>query len=161
MATAITGRTSIVGEPAQRKTGAKMQPCPEASSQTYPRGALLIKSAGFVNMHTTSFVSVSLYGLAARSGRNGTADGDKNANVWRFQADQPFKMAMSGTFTATNRGATAALSQNTAGVCFLVTASSASDSSVVRIIDAVPPFTVGDVNPVVYFVPLTAKIQEG
>jgi hypothetical protein len=161
--TALTGRTSIPLEPGPRKTGAKVLGLPEASAATYPAGCLVIKSAGYIQMHTTGSVSTDLYGVAAYSGGSGSADGAKKAKVFRFTGgkDDIFKGVLSGTFAATNRGATAALVQNTAGAVVLVTAASASDSSAARIIKEAPGFTVGDVNPVVYWVPLSAKVQEG
>lgn len=159
---AVTGRTSVPIEPGRRKTGAKLVMLPEASSQTYPKGALLIKSIGYIQMHTTSNVSVSLYGFAARSGGNGTADGHKSALVYKINPDgAEFKGALSGTYTSTVNGATCALSQNTAGAVIVVTAAAASDSSVARIIDIDRTFSPGDVNPVVLFSPLAAKVQEG
>ncbi len=158
---AITFKTNIPVEPARRKTGATLLSLPEGSSQTYPRGALLIRSAGLIIMHTTSNVSVSLYGFAARSGGNATADGIRKAAVWRLQADTPFKAAASGSVASGLLGSTAALSQNTAGKVFLITAAAASDSSVVRLLDYAEGAVSGDVNPVMTFVPITAKIQEG
>ncbi len=158
---AVTGATYIVPEPGRRKNGATALSLPEGSSQTYPRGALLIQSAGYIIMHTTSCVSVSLYGIAARSGGNGTADGDKRALVWRFKADEQFKAVVSGTVAQAIIHSTCAISQNTAGKIFLITAAASSDSSVARIVDFAKDFTAADTNPVVLFVPITAKIQEG
>jgi hypothetical protein len=157
---AVTGRTHLPVEPGRRKTGAYLQSLPEGSSQTYPRGGLLIRSGGFIVMHTTSNVSVSLYGIAARSGGNKTADNLAKAAVWRFQPDQPFKAVVSGVLSASQLGATIALSQNTAGKVFAITAAAASDSSVGRIVDFADGFVSGDTNPVILFVPLVAKIQE-
>lgn len=157
---AVTGKTHIVVEPGPRKTGAKAQRLPEGSSQTYPRGALLIRSDGYIISHTTSNVSVSLYGIAGKSGGNGTANGDKKALVWRFEPDKPFKVAISGALAESQLGATLALSQNTAGKVFGITAAAASDSSVGRIVQFAEGFAGGDTNPVVLFVPLIAKIQE-
>lgn len=157
---AVTYKTNIPVEPASRKTGAVLQSLPEAASQTYPRGALLIRSAGYIQMHTTSNVSVSLYGIAAQSGGNGSADGVKSAAVWRFQPDQPFKVALSGSLAASQLGATLALSQNTAGKVFGISAAAASDSSVARIVNFAEGSAAGDTNPVILFVPLVAKIQE-
>ena len=156
----VTGRSYIVPEPGKRKDGAKLLWLPEGSSQTYPRGALLIRSAGYIILHTTSNVSVNLFGIAARSGGNGTADGVKSAAVWRFTPDAEFKIAASGAVSASDLGATAALSQNTAGKLFLITAAAASDSSVARIVSFGTGFAAGDTTPVVLFVPLVAKIQE-
>lgn len=156
---ALTGKTATPIEPGPRKTGAVVEGYPEASSQTYPRGALLIQSAGYIQMHTTSNVSVSLFGYAAASGGNGSADGVKTAQVYRFRHDDRHKITLSGTFTATNNGATCALSQNTAGVVVAVTAAAASDSSVARIRGIAPGWSEGDVNPIILFTPLDAKIQ--
>jgi len=157
---AITGKTTITVEPGRRKVGAKMLPLPEGSSQAFPRGALLIRSAGFIVMHTTSNVSLNLFGIAARSGANKTADGLVNAHVWRFTPDEEFKIAISGSLAASQLGATMAISQNTAGQLFGITAAAASDSSVARIVKFTDGFAAGDTNPVVFFVPLIAKIQE-
>lgn len=156
----VTGKTHVVVEPATRKTGALLQSLPEGSSQAYPRGALLIRSAGFIVSHTTSNVSVNLYGIAARSGGNATADGLKSAAVYRFQPNEPFKIAISGVLSNSQLGATLAISQNTAGKLFGITAAAASDSSIARIVKFAEGFASGDTNPVVYFVPLIAKIQE-
>lgn len=157
---AVTGKTTIPVEPGRRKTGARLVALPEASAQTYPAGALLIRSAGYIQMHTTSNVSVDLFGIAAESGASGSADGAKVAKVWRFTPGAEFKAAVSGSVAASQLGATAALSQNTAGALFLITAAAASDSSVVRLLDFADGFAAGDTNPVMYFVPLSAKIQE-
>jgi hypothetical protein len=157
---AVTGKTHVIVEPGPRKTGAKVQRLPEGSSQTYPRGALLIRSAGYISAHTTSNVSVSLYGIAAKSGGNKTAVGLNNAAVFRFEPDQPFKIAISGALAESQLGATLALSQDTAGKVFGITAAAASDSSVGRIVQFAEGFAGGDTNPVVLFVPLVAKIQE-
>lgn len=157
----VTFRTNIPVEPGKRKVGAVALSLPEASSQTYPRGALLIRSANLIKMHTTSNVSVNLYGIAARSGGNATADGIKKALVYRFKADEAFKVAASGSVASGLLGSTGALSQDTAGKVFLITAAAASDSSVVRILDYAEGAVSGDVNPVMYVVPITAKIQEG
>lgn len=156
-----TGKTSIPIEPARRKTGAVVQRLGESASQTYPAGCLVIKSAGVVSMHATSFVSVSLFGVALKSGRNGSANGVKSNQFYRFQAGEPFKVVMTGTLASSNLGQTIALSQNTAGVVVGVSAATASDSSVARAIEFAEGFSESDTNPVVLFVPLTAKIQEG
>lgn len=156
---AQTGKTSIPIEPGSRKVGAVVRGRPEASSQTYPRGALLIRSNGIIQMHTTGYVSVSLYGYAAKSGGNGSADGVVTANIYRFLHDEEHKIALSGTYTSTLDGGTIALSQNTAGAVVAVTATSASDSSVARIAGVAPGWANGDVNAVILFVPLDAKIQ--
>lgn len=157
----ITGRSTIPVEPAQRKTGAKVERLPEASSQTYPAGCILVKSAGLVQMHTTSNISVSLFGVALRSGRNGTADGAKSQAYYRFEPNEKYKVAVSGSINSSQMGNTIALSQNTAGQVFAITAAAASDSSVARAVAFVDPFVSGDSNPVIYFTPLAAKIQEG
>lgn len=158
---ALTGKTSIPVVPGRRKTGAKVLKLPEASAQTYPAGAILIKSAGMIQMHTTSNISVDLYGVAYRSGRNGSADRAKTANFYRFERDQEYKAAVSGSVASSQLGATIALSQNTAGNVFLITAAAASDSSVGRLVEFADGFAPGDSNPVMFWVPLTAKIQEG
>lgn len=158
---AVTGKTSIPLVPGPRKNGAKVLSLPEASAQTYPAGAILIKSAGMIQMHTTGYVSVDLYGVAYDSGKSGSADRAKSNNFYRFEYGKPFKGAVSGSLASSQLGATAALSQNTAGAVQLITAATASDSSAVRIEGFAEGFAAGDTNPVVFFVPLYAKIQEG
>lgn len=158
---AVTGKTSIPIVPGPRKTGARVESLPEIASATYPAGAILSKSEGMIRMHTTSYVSVSLYGIAYRSGRNGSADRVKTNNFYRFERDQFYKVAVSGTVASSQLGATCALSQNTAGVVVAVTAAAASDSSVGRLVAFAEGFAPGDTNPVMFFVPLSDKIQEG
>lgn len=158
---AVTGKPSIPVQAGPRKTGAKVLSLPEASAQTYPEGAILIKSAGMIQMHTTGYISVDLYGIAYRSGRNGSADRAKTNNFLRFESGQPYKAAVSGSVASSQLGATVAISQNTAGAVFLVTAATASDSSVARIVNFAEGFAAGDTNPVMFFVPLSSKIQEG
>lgn len=156
---ALTGKTSTPIEAGQRKVGAVVRAHPEASSQTFPRGALLIRSAGLIQMHTTGYVSASLFGYAVKSGGNGSADGVVTANVYRFLHDENHKITLSGTYTSTLDGGTCALSQNTAGAVVAVTATSASDSSVGRIGGVAPGWSNGDVNPIILFTPFDAKIQ--
>jgi hypothetical protein len=158
---AVTGKTTMTVTPGTRKNGPKVLRVQEASAQTYPAGAILSKSAGSIIFHGTSNLSVNLYGVALKSGLNLTADGLKSNAIFRFQADQPFKIAISGSVAASQLGATIAISQNTAGQVFGLTAAAASDSSVARIVEFAEGFAAGDTNPVVLFVPLAAKIQEG
>lgn len=158
---AVTGKTSIPVAAGRRKTGALVLGLPEASAQTYPEGAILIKSAGMIQMHTTGYVSADLYGIGYRSGRNGTADRAKTNNFIRFERDKEYKAVVSGTVASSQLGATVAISQNTAGAVVLVTAATASDSSAARIVNFAEGFAAGDTNPVMYFVPLSSKIQEG
>ncbi len=158
---AVTGKSTIPLGPGPSKTGAKVVRFAEASAQTYPAGALLIKSAGSGQMHTTGLVSTNLWAIALKSGQNATADGAKTGAGVRFEAGAPYKGAVSGSLAASQLGNTAALSQNTAGAVFIITAATASDSSMVRIQEFAEGFAAGDTNPVVLFVPLAAKIQEG
>jgi hypothetical protein len=158
---AVTGKTAIVVTPGPRKGGPKVLRVQEASAQTYPAGAILSKSAGSIVFHGTSYLSVNLYGVALKSGLNLTADGLKSNAIFRFEEDKPFKAAVSGSLAASQLGATCAISQDTAGNVKLVTAAAASDSSAARIVEFAEGFVAGDTNPVVFFVPLRDKIQEG
>jgi hypothetical protein len=158
---AVTGKSTIPVEPGPRKTGALVVSVLEASSQTFPRGAILSKSAGSIVFHGTSNLSVNLYGIALASGKNGSADGAKTNAIYRFERDGLYKVVISGTVAQSQMGNTLALSQDTAGKVFGITAAASSDSSVARMVKFAEGFTAADTNPVIYFTPLGAKIQEG
>lgn len=156
-----TYKSTIPLAPGPRKTGAVVQSALEASAQTFPAGCLLIKSAGSIQMHTTSHVSVNIYGIAMNSGKSGSADGVKTNAFFRAERDRLYKGAVSGSIAQSQMGNTVALSQNTAGAVFVVTAATASDSSVANVVGFAEGCTASDTNPIVYFTFVSTKIQEG
>lgn len=159
---AVTGRTTIPLVPVGEKVGPVVYKLPEMASATFPIGALLSKSAGSIRMHTTGYITADLYGMAISTGKNGSADGVKTNAFYRFQygAGKGFKIAISGSLHSSQLGNTMGISQNTAGQCFGITATTASNS-VARMVDFADGFVSGDTNPVIWAVPLSGKVQEG
>lgn len=156
---ANTGKTNTPVQPGRRKTGAHVVAVPEASAQTYPKGAILVRTSGYVQSSTGACLSVNLFGIALKSGQNGASDGAKTASVYRFRDNEPFKATFAGTWTDTLRGATAAISVNSVGVVQLKTGTAVSASSCCVMQDVTPEFAIGDANPTVYFVPFDSAIQ--
>lgn len=154
---ANTGLTSTPVKPGRRKTGALLVSVPEGSSQTYPKGAAVIRSSGYIKI-TTGTVSSGVFGFAARSGQNGASDGAKTADIFRLEAGQTYKATLAGVWTDSLRGASASLNINSAGALILSTGTGVSASSGVTLQDCTPEFAMGDTNATVYFVPLAGLI---
>jgi hypothetical protein len=154
---AVTGATSSIPRPGRRKVGAKVRYKPEASSLTYPVGALLAQLNGSISVASTGELqSTGLLGIAISTGQNGTANGVKSGAYFAFEKGEAIKLtfAVSNWTGSAHRGITAGLSMNTANV---VVVSSGGASTCGTIIDAVEwdtgvPVADGDINPVVYFV---------
>lgn len=159
---ATTGKASTTPRPGRRKVGARVNALPECSGQTFPIGALLIRSAGSIISGATGIAqSTGLVGLAAESGQNLTTHGLKKAKYYAFEQGQAIKLTFAATWTGSAyRGATAALSMNTAGVVTLVTAGGSSAGIIEKEVEWDTGVAVadGDINPVVYFVPADAAI---
>lgn len=158
---ATTGKTSTPPRPAQRKTGAEVGSLPEVSAATWPIGAVLIRTAGSVRMGVTGTVqSTGILGFAAATGQSLTTNGIKRGVFYKLEQGKKYKMTLGGTFTGSaHRGITAGITmdtagavvlQTTAGGCFTIDKESEWDTGV-AVAD-------GDVNVVVYAVPLDAAI---
>jgi hypothetical protein len=158
---AVTFKSTIPVVPGPRKTGPRVLKLPELAAQTFPPGAILSKAAGMIRMHTTGVISAGFYGVGLNSGQNGATDRAKTSPFYRIERDQPYKAAVSGSLASSQLGATAAISQNTAGQVFLLTAATASDSSAARIVEFAEGAAPGDTNPVVLFTFIGSTIQEG
>jgi hypothetical protein len=158
---AVTGKTAIVVKPGPRKTGAEVKRLPEASSQTFPVGALLSRTAGSLKMGSTgTSQSVSLLGFAIQSGQSLSADGLAKTPYYAFEQGKAIKITLGGTWTGSaHRGATAGFTMNTAGAVFLQT-TAASVGTIVREVEWDNGVAVadGDVNVVVYFIPADAAL---
>lgn len=157
---AVTGRTSIAVVPGVRKVSPFVVARPEASVQTCPRGAIAVMTAGNVASAATG-CPTSIFGFFVNNGQNLTADGAKDAAIYRVSSDtdQAFEAVLDGTWTQTMAQSAAALSMNTAGVVVLKTGTAVSDSYVCRMQRPTQGFVAGDVNPVVSFVMLAANVQ--
>jgi len=161
---AVTGATAVIARPGRRKTGAIVRSQPEASSQTYPAGALLVRTTGqFIGMGATSQAqSTGLVGLAVSTGQNQTANGLVNAVYFAFEKGLPVKLTFSiaSWIGSVHRGLTAGFYMFSNGS---VVVKSGGASTCGTIIDAVEWDTGvavadGDGNPLVYFVPADAAI---
>jgi hypothetical protein len=158
---ATTGKTSTIPRPARRKVGAIVNSLPEVSAATWPIGAFLIRTAGSIRMGVTGTVqSTGLAGMACNTGQSLTANGLAKAAFYAFEQGRPIKMTLPGTWTGSaHRGVTAGITMNTAGVvvlqttaggCFTIDKEVEWDNGV-AVAD-------GDVNVVVYAIPLDAAI---
>jgi hypothetical protein len=161
---AITGASFTIPRPGKRKTGGLVRQEPEGSSQTFPIGALLVRTTGqwIASGSSSQSQSVSLVGIAISSGQNQTANGLKNSVYFAFEKGQPIKLTFScaSWIGSVHRGLTAGFFMSSNGsVCL----SSGGASTCGTIIDAVEWDTGvavadGDNFPVVYFVPADAAI---
>lgn len=157
----ITGKTSTVPRVGRRKVGARVRRLPEGSSQTFPTGALLIRSAGSVVMGATGTVqSTGILGLAASTGQNLSANGLAKAAYFALEPGDAIKIVLPGTWTGSaHRGATAGFSMNTAGVVVLQSTAGNAGTILSEVEwDNGIAVTDGDVNVVVYFVPASTAI---
>jgi len=158
---AVTGKTSTIPRIARRKVGAIVRRLPEASSQTFPQGALLIRTAGSIKMGATGTAqSTGLVGLARNTGQNLSTDGLAKCEYYAFEQGMAIKLTLGGTWTGSaHRGATAGLSMNTAGAVILQT-TAASVGTIQSEVewDSGVAVADGDVNVVVYFVPADTAI---
>lgn len=160
---AITGKTAIIPTPGPRKTGARVFALPEASAQTFPQGALLIRTAGSVKMGATGTAqSTGIVGFARNTGQSLSADGLAQAPFFALSAGEPYKLVLGGTWTGSaHRGATAGFTMNTAGAVFLqTTAASAGTIREEVEWDSGVAVADGDVNVVVYFIPATTAVAQ-
>lgn len=157
--TAQTGKTYVPMQPVRRE--AFMQPLPEASAQTHPAGAILQTSSGSLISASSNACPTSFWGVAAAAGANSATHGAKNANNFRFQQGpgHEFSGVLAGTLGTANIGATAAISVYSNGFATLTTGTGVSNSSTVRVMRPAPGWNIGDVNAIVYFIPLDAAIQ--
>lgn len=156
---AVTGKTSVPVVPGIRKVGATLVGRPEASAQTHPYGAIAVMTSGFLASAATGCVSTNIFGFYERAGKNLASDGADDNAVWRAQQGQDFVATLDGTWSASYRNATCAVSMNTAGVVVLKVGTAVSASSCARMQDVVDSFTVGDSYPLVSFVLLDSAIQ--
>lgn len=156
---AVTGKTSIPVIPGVRKIGPLVRRKPEASAQTHPVGALAVITSGFAASAATGCVSTNIYGFFVKAGQNLAADGGANTAIYRAEQGKDYHAVLDGVWSNTYRGATCAVSMNTAGAVILKVGTAVSASSAARIGDVVDGFTVGDTNPVVTFTLLDSAIQ--
>lgn len=158
--TAQTGKTYVSMGPAPH-TYAFIAPLPEASAMTGPAGGILQTSAGSLVWATSGQCPTSFWGVAQGSGQNLLTDGAKDNAAFRFQQGpgHEFIGVLAGTLGTANIGATAAISIYSNQYAILTTGTGVSNSSTVRVQRAAPPFVIGDVNALVYFIPLDAAIQ--
>lgn len=158
---ATSGKTSTIIAAGRRKVGAKVRRLPETSAQTFPKGALLIRTAGSLKVGATGTAqSTGLLGFAAQSGQSLSADGLAQCPYFAFEQGEAIKITLGGTWTGSaHRGATAGFSMNTAGAVVLQT-TAASVGTIVKEVewDSGVAVADGDVNVVVYFVPADAAI---
>lgn len=164
---AITGATAIAPKPSRRKTGARVKYLPEFSALTHPIGALLIRTAGSIKTGVTGIdQSTGILGFAISSGQNlatTTVSGQKKCAYFAAEHGQMYEAVFQTTWTASrDRGKTACLSMNTAGVVFVSTAAGSTCISVIDAKDWDNGVVVqdGDVNPVVYFIFIDAAIAD-
>lgn len=163
---AITGATATIGRAGKRKIGQRVRTALEASSQTFPLGALLIRD-GTKNAAmgaTSQAQSTGLIGLAASTGQNKSASGLATTPYVQFERDQPFKFTFSiaSWIGSVHRGLTAGFYMDSAGS---VVVKSGGASTCGTIIDAVEwdsgvAVADGDANPLVYFVVADAAIAQ-
>jgi hypothetical protein len=130
----------------------------EGSSQTFPTGTLLVLASGYITQASAA-CHTSIYGVAVSEGQNLAADGDALAEVYRLVRGEAFVATLNGTWAASYRGATCAISQDSNGSVVLCVGTDVSGSSAAHMQDAVAPFTIGDSYPLVTFVPFDATIQ--
>lgn len=163
---AITGATAVIARPGRRKTGAIVRAEPEGSSQTFPAGALLVRTTGqWIGLGATSQnQSTGLVGIAISTGQNQTANGLNNAVYFAFEKDKPIKLTFSNTswIGSVHRGLTAGFYMYSNGS---VVVKSGGASTCGTIIDAVEwdngvAVADGDQYPIVYFVPADAAIAQ-
>lgn len=163
---AVTGATAVIMRPGRRKVGAKVRRGPEASSQTFPAGALLVRTTGqFIGMGATSQnQSTGLVGFAVSTGQNQTTNGLNNAVYFAFEKGEPVKAVFSiaSWIGSVHRGLTAGFYMFSNGS---VVVKSGGASTCGTIIDGVEWDTGvavadGDANPLVYFVPADAAIAQ-
>lgn len=163
---AVTGATATVMRPGRRKVGAKVRQQLEASSQTFPLGALLVRTTGqWIAMGATSQAqSTGLVGFAASTGQNQTTNGLVNAPYFVFEKGEAVKATFSiaSWIGSVHRGLTAGFYMFSGGQ---VVVKSGGASTCGTIIDAVEWDTGvavadGDANPIVYFVPADAAIAQ-
>jgi hypothetical protein len=157
---AVTGATATIARPGRRKVGAKVRQKPEASSLTFPVGALLALLNGSVSAGSTGQLqSTGLLGLAINSGQNLTANGLKNCTYFAFEKGEAIKLtfAVSNWTGSAHRGITAGLSMDTNGSVVVKSGGASTCGTIIDAVDwdsglTVGPVADGDVNPVVYFV---------
>lgn len=163
---AVTGATAVIARPGRRKVGAKARRGPEGSSQTFPAGALLIRTTGqWIGMGATSQnQSTGLVGLAISTGQNQTANGLNDAVYFAFEKGEAVKLTFSiaSWIGSVHRGLTAGFYMFSNGS---VVVKSGGASTCGTIIDAAEWDTGvavadGDANPLVYFVPADAAIAQ-
>lgn len=160
---ATSGKTAIPITHARREIGGVVRRAPEKSSQTFPVGALLIRSAGSIVMGATGTAqSTGLVGFAKNSGQNLTTNGLAKCEYFRFKAFQPIKIVLPGVWTGSaHRGVTAGFSMDTAGSVVLQT-TAASVGTIISEVewDSGVAVADGDSNVVVYFQPAQAALAE-
>lgn len=166
---AVTGATATIGRPGRRKVGAVVRNEPEGSSQTFPAGALLVRTTGqWLAMGTTGQAqSTGLVGIAISTGQNLSANGLKSTPYFAIEKGLPYKFTFSiaSWIGSVHRGLTAGISMNTAGSVVIL---SGGASTCGTIIDAVEwdsgvtqgAVADGDANPLVYFVFADAAVAQ-
>lgn len=155
-----TGATATPIVPAFRPGRGRVVCVPEHSSQTFPKGAPAFVSAGYLTV-VTGNLPQTIKGFTRIAGQSGASDGAKKGSLYLAADGATFKGTLRDTLAATQRGAKALISVDSAGSAFLtiVTASSASYNA--KIEGWTSEWSVGDVNPVVIFTVLNSKIEGG
>jgi len=152
---AITGKSYVNISPG--KLGAGMPTVlelAEGSSETGLRGSPVTITSGYV---VDMAVGGQCFGFLAEPANNDTADGLSNIKVYRAENGRLFTGTLKATLTQAMIGSSVALSRGSS-TAYLDTATATSTHNCV-VIGPVPPFAVGDTNPVVYFQVIGQSIE--
>jgi hypothetical protein len=155
---AITGATATPITPAFRPGRGRVIAVPEHSAQAFKVGVPAFISAGYLTV-VTGNLPQTIHGFTRIAGQDGASDGAKKGSLYLAEDGATFKGTLVGTLAQANRGAKALISVDSAGSAFLTIATASSASYNAKIEGWSSEWTTDDVNPVVVFSVLSAKLQ--
>lgn len=131
---------------------------PEASEQTFDRGAPLVRTAGLATEMAAN--GILLYGFAAEDGVSASSAGIVNTAIYPVRFGRTFVGSLKATMTTAMIGSVANLVE-ASSTWYLDTSTSVSSVAQCVIEGPAEGFVVGDTNPLVYFTILQADVEEG
>jgi hypothetical protein len=133
---------------------------PEASTQTYLKGAPVMRSVGYISAQTVNNATAIL-GFARIAGQSGASDGAKDASYFVATPQAWFCITMSGTLAQSHFGSVLGLISNASTQWYAATLTSISSTANLRCEGwDTTRWAIGDVNPEI-FVSLIGSVIQG